>query len=788
MRNLHNNKGYSFINIVGLSLGLAGCMLLVLHIQYGLQFDRHHTNADQIYRITSEVTQANKTDATSWTPLPLAEVLVNDYAEVQQAGRLFKRNQENIRYGEQTVEEKLFFAADQAIFDIFTFEVQQGNRAALLTNPNTAVVTRSFADKVFANTDPVGETLLIGQNQTPVEVTGVIADLPTTSHFQFNLLVSYNTFSPTSTDWERHRTTTYVLLNDGYSGADLEQHFPTLIETHAGGELERSGKSAAYFTQPLLDIHLRSHFSTEFEANGNITHLYIMAVVALFILVIACINFMNLSTARAGKRGREVGVRKSLGAHRGQLVFQFLMESVLLAVLAFGIAILLVLMTLPFVNGLMGVDVPFSPVQHAPLVLGFLGLALSVGLLAGAYPAFYLSAFAPSKVLKGKLRQQGSALFIRRGLVVFQFAASIVLMISALLVLKQLDYVQSKDLGYEADQLVIVPFRTLAVRDNYEALKAALRQDPRVASVSGTNNPTAARRDNNNSVTVIPKGTDATERLPMTRATVDFGYLETMGFELTVGRVLSEAFPSDLQQAIVVNETAAQMLGFGDDAVGQAVRVMFGNTMQERTIVGVVNDFHQRSLHEAIGPVIFQPTETIYLLLARLPAERIGESLAFIEETFQAINPGQDFAYSFISDTFAAAYQAEQRLSQTINAFTLFAILIACLGLFGLAAFTAEERTKEIGIRKVLGATVSSILILLSKDFIRLVGIAFVLGAPVAYFMMQRWLQDFAYHTDVTLDVFLLVGGAGLLVAFLTVSYQALKAALTDPIKTLRYE
>ena len=788
-RNLNKNKGYSLINIVGLSLGIAACMLLAIHIQYGLRFDRHHRNAEQIYRVTSEVAVSDKTIASSWTPLPLAHVLMKEYPEVKSAGRMFKRSQENIRYGDRNLEEKLFFAADQEIFDIFTFEVLRGNREALLSDPNTAVVTRSFAEKVFGeDAEPVGQLLLIGQTQIPVEVTGVMADLPRTSHFQFNLLVSYNTFVANNTDWERNRTTTYVLLNDGHSGTELERHFPALIEKYLGGVLERTGGQVAYFAQPLLAIHLRSHFSTEFEQNGNIVHLYIMSVVALFILLIAGINFMNLTTARAGKRGREVGVRKALGAQRLQLVVQFLLESVILALLAFGLALALVFAALPHLNMVLEADVSFNLIDDAFLFFVFWGLALGMGLLAGVYPAFYLSAFYPVQVLKGKVRQKGSAVFVRKGLVVFQFAASIVLMISTIIVLRQLDYVQNKDLGFAKDQQLIVPFRTLDVRDNYEALKTALRQDPRVEAVSGTNNPTAARRDNNNSVTVWSEETEDRERIPMTRGTVDFGYIETMGFEIAAGRALSEAFPSDLEEAVVVNETAARLLGYRDDAVGRTLQIEFGGTVQKRTIVGVVRDFHQRSLHEEIGPVLFEPTETIYLLLVRLPAQRIGEGLAFVEETFKTLNPSQDFAYYFISDTFAAYYQAEQRLSKTINTFTLFAILIACLGLFGLAAFTAEERTKEIGIRKVLGATVSSILLLLSKDFLRLVVVAFLVAAPVAFLVMKRWLQDFAYHIDVSLDVFILVGGMVLLVAFMTVSYQALKAALTDPVKTLRYE
>lgn len=799
LRNLRKHTAYSLINITGLGIGMAACVLILLYVSDELRYDRFHEHADQIYRAGVHGVISGNEFRSSTTAAPMAATLVEEFPEVVAAARLWGNGRMLVTYGDEQFYEDDFLWADSTVFDVFTLPFVQGDPQTALTQPNSVVLSASAAHKYFGNANPIGQTLRFDGDED-FRVTGVMEDMPAQSHFRADFLGSAVSHTRVeNTVWVSNSFFTYIRVHPTATGADVEAKFPALIRKYVVPQIEdavgqnyddmvAAGLRYDLFLQHLPDIYLRSgDVDNGLGTTSDISYVYILGAIALVILLIACINFMNLSTARSSNRAKEVGLRKVLGSARGQLIKQFLGESVLLSVLGLFVAVLLIHAALPVFNGFSGKALALG-LNAQPWVYGALvGIALLAGLLAGIYPAFVLSAFQPAAVLKGNLSSGARSSWMRSSLVVAQFGISMVLLIGTGVVFNQLNYMQNQRLGFTGDQLVAVPLETDDARDSYEAIRATLLQNPNIVSVANSNvlpgrfySDTAFRPEGRDDVHIFYQG----------RVSHDF--TETLEMEIVAGRTFSRDFTTDADGAFLINETAARQLGWTpEEAIGKQIDMVAANDDNSdltKTIVGVIKDFHMDSLHDPILGVVFQLDNDAYYLSARLRSENMMETLASIEALVQPYQPEHPHHYFFMDEDFGRQYQQEERLSHIFSGFTGLAIFIACLGLFGLASFITQQRTKEIGVRKVLGASAFGIVVLLSKEFTKLVLVASLIAFPLAYFMMDRWLQDFAYSAGISPVTFILAAVAALLIAWLTVSYQSLKAAIADPVKALRYE
>ena len=790
LRNLRKHKGYTVINVLGLSIGMACCVLIFLYVTDELSFDRFHDKADQIYRLRVErYSSGGESELTSTASAPMVPAILQDHPQVEQAARISRRTY-LVEQADRRFYEDGFLWADSSFFEVFSFKLLRGDPKTALTVPFSVVLTESMVEKYFGREDPMGQILTIEERD--LTVTGVVEDAPAQSHFDFDFLGSFTTLEVLAEEpssdwnwWSLSSTHTYLLVAEGTSIDVLQEQIRELPSRYIGDQEASSGYRQFLYLQPLTDIHLHSHYRYELKPNSYAAYVYVFSAIALFILVIACINFMNLATARSAQRAQEVGMRKVLGARPGQMVKQFLGESVFLSLLALVLALVFIQVFLPLFNQLAAKDLSFHYGRQASLVLGLVAFAVGVGLVAGSYPAFVLSAFRPVDVFKGQVRSGASGVFLRKGLVVFQFAISVGLIVGALIVFQQLNFMQDKHLGFEKEQVLVLNVRNNeTVVEGYEAFKSELETLPAVAQTTFSSSIPGRNQFTN----VISRNQGMTDDgQTMYILAVDYDFAETYGLEMATGRSFSEAFPSDTS-AFLINEAALRALGWQepDEALNQELTRQFGDT---REVVGVVKDFHFQSLQHAIDPIVFQIRQSWFNYVSvRISTEEVSQTVAAVEGVWQRFSPGRPLEYFFLDDDYDRQYRSEQRISKIVTAFTILALFIACLGLFGLAAFTAEQRTKEIGVRKVLGASVGGIILLLSKDFVKLVGLAFVLAAPLAYVVMGRWLEDFAYRVEISWGIFLLAGVAALLVALATVSYQSIRAAMTDPVKALRYE
>lgn len=779
LRNLRKHKSYSFINIAGLAVGLAGAILIALFVRDELSYDRYHSQIDQMYRLVNQ-TPGQGFDGIAKVAGPWGVVAQNDIPEIEAMTRFIFHGRSLVQRGEQEFYERGGFQADSTVFQVFDFEMLQGNPETALVEPNAIVLTETLAERYFGEESPVGQTLLFN-NQTSYTVTGVIADVPENSHFRFPYLVSISTGTGRFGDsWVEPQFYTYFVLADDTSPEVVAAKFRDNLANYTESDYIARVQPTL---QPVTDIYLRSNLFREIATMGNLNYVYIFGVIAVFLLVIACINFMNLATARSVERAKEVGVRKVAGASRGMLARQFLSESFVLTFIGLTCAVGLALLALPLFNSLTGKTLT-AAVLVSPSVLGSLVmLALIVGLLAGSYPAFLLSLFKPIEVLKGTMRV-GQGAGLRKGLVVFQFAISAFLLMATGIVFDQLAYMRDKPLGFDEEQVLSIPIRDRSMADNYRTVKEALSQVPGVLTVSASANQPGGL---DYGIPYRAEGVDP-EATPSARIlVVDHDFVETYGMTMVQGRDFDEAFATDTT-AYLMNETAARALGW-ENPLDEALSVP-NIGRDPGPVIGVVQDFHFRSMHEEIAPLLFyiQPTNWLTQFNLRIHTENTEETLAAIENAWMQFDSANPMTFTFVNSRFDAMHRAEVRMGELFTYFTGLAILIACLGLFGLASFTAQQRTKEIGVRKVLGASVPMILRLLTKDIAVLVGLALVLAAPVAYFAMSDWLATFAYRINIGIGTFLLAGAAAFLIAFLTVAYQALKAAVADPVKALRYE
>jgi putative ABC transport system permease protein len=799
LRNMGRHKGFTFINVIGLATGMAAFVLIVLFIQHERSFDAHNEHRDDVYRMTLDAAVAGQEILTTSSPAVMAGQFLADFPEVVAATRIDQFSGENLfSVGDNSWYETGFFQADSSFFDLFTVTFLQGNPATALNRPGTIVISESVAEKAFPNGNALGKTLR-HDNRVDYEITGVYQDFPVTSHFRPSLIGSFLTNSRwNDPEWLDNSFQTYLRLAAGTPPESLEAKFPEFIRTYVGPRIElmtgtsydealQSGFRYDWKLERLADIYLYSKAQDQLAPTGDARYLTILAVIGLFILLIACINFMNLSTARATGRAREVGIRKTLGSDRGQLVRQFLGESTTLSLIAMIGAVLLIVAVLPVFAGMTGAELTPGP----GLALLVLGVSLSTGLLAGLYPAFVLSGFRPALVLKGSFASSRKGTWLRSSLVVFQFAISVALLVGTTVVYKQLQFIQNRDLGFDIEQVVVLPIETSRALDDFDTFRSRALAQPGVVSVASAGILPGPNRIHNNTGFRKDGGAEGDIFLAGL-GEVSADYQETLGLRVIAGRDFSDAFGTD-SAAAFINRSTAQAMGFTpEEAVGKKLYRLGGmpdGSDRAMEIIGVWEDANFESLHSGVRPIVLGNWSQYQRYLpVRVRKETLNTTLKDLEDIWTAWEPGYPFRYWFMDTDYQQFYAQEQRLGSLYTMFTVLAVMIACLGLFGLASFVTVLRRKEIGVRKVMGASVPGIVALLSREFTVLVLVSCAIGMPVAWYAMHQWLQGFAYATEIGVGVFLFAGSVALLIAWLTVSWQSIRAAVTDPVKSLRYE
>jgi putative ABC transport system permease protein len=806
IRNLIKQKVYTIINILGLSIGIASCLLIVMFVLHEFSYDNFHKNADDIYKVALERKYPNHSTHYAIIPHSYADAMGRDFPEVASVIKMggpinnVVVNYRDARDEVKQFEENFIMAADSNFFNFFSIPLLKGDPQKALINLRDVVVTEQTAKRYFGNEEPVGKILRMFNQD--FNVTGVCEDIPENSHFKFDFLCKWDDEFFAGGRQENFITFSahvYLQLKPGADPKALEAKFPKMVDTYASAQIERDlgkswedykreGNGYRYSLQPLRSIHLDpTNIEAKMRPGGNINYVYFLISVAALILIIACINFMNLATARSAERAREVGVRKTMGSLKGQLIAQFLTESIVLSLFATFIAVGIALAALPAFNSLASKDLQFD--FNPVLVLGLLGVALFVGFLAGSYPAFALSSFNPVSVMKGTFTSNAKGKWLRNGLVVFQFFISIILIVGTMVVAEQMQYMQNKSLGYDKEQVLVVE-RVFALDNKSQTFIEEVQRVPEVEKAAGAFS-LLGRQGDFFGAQFIPEG--SSEILTTKSMGIDDYFAETIGFEFLEGRGYSKETNDSL--SIILNESAVKTMGLTDPVgkkLSQVQRRADGNVTVQYTIIGIIKDFNFQSLRDPITPLTIQSVESFGggagYAYARVKGENLTSAIHNIEAKWKQLAPEQPFKFQFLDENLNAQYESEKRAGQVFGVFSGLAIIIACVGLFGLAAYTANLRTKEIGVRKVMGASVRSVVFLLSKDFTKLILVAFVLAVPLSWYIMENWLEGFAYRIQMGVGVFLLAGLTALLISWITVSYQSIKAAVVNPVKSLRSE
>jgi putative ABC transport system permease protein len=789
LRNLGKSKAFSFINILGLTVGLTCCILMVLYIRHELSYDDFQKNGDRMARVIMEYSEGGSVMKGNFTSTKVAPAFKRNFPEIEQAVRMYEGTRV-IRYQDKLFDEKSFMYADSTFFDMFSFQLLKGNPQYALSGPNVVLFTQSAAKKYFGNDDPIGKIIKVGSNETPYQVTGVIEDCPSNSQIKYDFLASFSSLGVTQEDtyWDANYTT-YLLLKDKSSIASLQAKIPGFMKKEMATTMT-GGDYINYKLEPFKSIHLHSPYAG-FEPNSSITYIYIIGIVALLILAIACFTYVNLSTARSMERAKEVGIRKVSGAYKKQIFWQFIGESMILSVisllLSFGLAALL----LSSFNHLADRQLSLSS-MFSPFIIGFsLLIILCISLAAGSYPALILSGFQPVKVLKGAFKNTGSGLWLRKTLIIFQFAISAFLIVATFIIQNQLHYIQTKNLGYNKDHIVVLPLdqKMTAILNT---IKSEFKMNPDVLSLTKANNEpinivsgySMSREDQ------VGKG-----GITVNANVVDEDFIKTIGATIIAGTDFTEQDSKDVLEPTeqdkkkyhyILNESAAKALGWTpEEAIGKK---MFLGEQRPGVVKGVVKDFNFSSFHDPIKPLVLFNEPWGGSLLVKLSGKHLPQTLAFLESKWKQLIQHRPFEYRFLDDDYNKLYQSEIRLGKVLNIFATIAILLAALGLFGLSAYSIQQRTKEIGIRKVLGASVPNVITLLSKDFLSLVIVASIIAFPIAWWVMNRWLQDFVYRISIGWWIFLIAGIIAVIISLLTVSFLAVKAAVANPVNSLRSE
>jgi putative ABC transport system permease protein len=783
-RNLWKHKVFTVINILGLSVGMAAGFLIFLYVNFELTYDRFHSRADRIYRMVTDIRTPSETiraDVTTWAVAP---VVKQEFPEVEAYTRI-SGGSFLVRKGDIKFQESNILFADSTLFRVFDFKLLSGNPATALKDQLNIVLTEKAVKKYFGSSDPIGQTLLLSPEGLPATVTGVMGNIPENSQVKADMFVSMSTLTQRfnkglDEEWGNFGASSYMLLKPGVEPSQLEKKFPAFLEKYIGTMMAEMKMHYTLFLEPLTDVHLRSERSS--EDKGSMNNVYVFSVVALFILLIACINFVNLTTARSAERAREVGVRKVVGAPRTLLARQFIIESVLLCMVAFVVAVILVALLIPFFNTLSGKMISTGIAAELPFLGGMLIAAILIGIVAGSYPALVLSSFEPVLVLKGRFTTSAKGVMLRKGLVTLQFGISIALIIATIVVFTQMNFMRNRDLGFSKDQMLVLNTEGDPAG---KAFKESLYGLTGVKSIAASSSVPGG--GNSNAYSNIQNRAGDMQAANLDLYFIDSDYIDQYDLKLIAGRSFSSEFGTDSTQAMIINEATARLFGYSKPE--QAVGRKFSQWGREGKIIGVIKDFHFRSLQESIKPLTMRmDMRSGELVSVKIDGANLKNTIAAIENKWTEMMPVRPFNYYFMDEFFDRQYRSEERFESLFFNFAMLAIFISCLGLLGLASYSTMQRTKEIGVRKVMGASVGSIVGLLSADFLKLVMIAFLIASPIAYYGMHQWLQHFAYRTDIHWWIFLVAAVLSALIAFATVTFQSIRAALMNPVKSLRSE
>ncbi len=799
IRNILSQKLYSFINVFGLAVGMTATILIVIYVQDEMSYDKYHEKSDRIYRVSRQwLNDSGESSLHVGTvAAPFGPLLENDFEGVIENAVRFSSGEAPLMVGgDKQFEEARYFWAEADIFDIFTWKMVAGDPKAALVEPNTIVLTQSTAEKYFGNEEALNKTITFKNFGIEVEmkITGIVEDTPANSHFQFDMLASFITLENfmgrenMMKDWGGNNYSTFLLFPEGFNLGEFETKIPDFIDKHL--EMRQSGELASKTNKlhfmPLTDIHLYSHLDSEIEANGNITYVYTYTIIALFILVIACINFMNLSTARSVKRSKEVGIRKVMGAFRSSLINQFLTESILVAMFASIVALGFVILILPWFNHFVDKELVLFGSNPSFLITLIIGIVFSVGLLAGSYPAFYLSSFQPASVLKGAHKSINSKFNLRSALVVFQFFISICLIVGVGIIGDQMDYMKTKDLGFKKDNMIVLPVSD-QMFSNYKSIKERLDQQPGIEDVMLSSRVPSGRLLDSQGGSAEVDGEMKNITFRIADVHTGFAYLEALKIKFLAGRNFDSNLASDSSEAFILNKAAIERLGWS--SAEMAIGKKFNYGRRKGQVIGVVDDFHFESLHQKIAPMVFLITGGRSRNIVVKVKEGYEEAtMAYLKEQWTFLRPGFPFDFFTISERFDQQYESDEKLGKLVQYFSMLAIFVAILGLFGLSSFSIEQRLKEIGVRKVMGASIKSIVLLLIKNFASLVSIALLFAIPVTYYGMNTWLEGFSYAGSIQPWPFVFGGLFALIFAIITVSYETLKAAYSNPVDSLKSE
>jgi putative ABC transport system permease protein len=787
LRNFQRHKGYSFINIAGFAAGMAVCLMIFVYIRHELSYDDYHKDGDRVYRIAQDISSPTENRVFAAISPMVAPTLKTDYSQVEQAARILTDSSRLVRREDTFFYEDRFIFADPELFDILTIPFIQGNSQEALTRPNTLVISERIALKYFGPDNPIGKTL--GINNDTYEITGVVVDPPENTHLKYDLIASMKTLADWSgmTDWNSTIFYTYFKLKPNVNGEEFSQQVSSLADKYVGDQLKEWGYSFHYFLQPASSIHLHSNIRYEAEPSGNPQYVTIFFFVGLFILLIACLNFINLSTARSANRTKKVGVRKVVGAKRPQLVSQFLGESILIALLSLGLAMVVAKFAIPFINHVTGVALDFGQIFNPMVLAGLIAGSIGVGLAAGLYPAFMLSTFRPISTFKGIHARGSHSLTMRNGLVVVQFTILVVLIVGTLIMARQFHFMKNHHLGFDKEQKLVLPIRgRISIQQNYESVKNQISQLPFVqkATVSSS---IPGRGVSNFAISLV--GEEDPKNQSMFHMYFDHDFIPLYAIEMVAGRAFQTEMNTDIAGTFLINEAAVKAFGWSspEEAIGKSLKTGFGDRVNP--LIGVTKNFHYRGLQTQVEPLVmeYNPQMFRYITLS-VNISNITNAMATIESRWKSLYPSNPFENFFLDTDFNRQYRSNEQVGRIFGIFTALGIFIACLGLLGLASFTAESRTKEIGIRKVLGASVPAIVIMLSKQLTKWVLLANCIAWPVAYYFMDRWLKNFSFRIDIGIWTFMISGVIVLLVALLTVSYLSVKAATAYEVESLRYE
>jgi putative ABC transport system permease protein len=780
VRHILKHFGYSLLNILGLTIGITSALFLIIYVSDEVSYDKYHEKADRIYRVSSSIKEPD--DKFTWVvaQIPFGPQVVHDYPEVESFVRFINMPRALYKFEDKEFNEERFYYVDSTLFDIFSYKVLKGDVKSALLAPKKIILTEKTANKYFGNTDPIGKTLTTANDA--FEVSAVIQDVPTNSHFRFDAVAARSNLPKQLGSWGNFGVFTYLLFPKDFDVKSFEKKMQGMYETYMKPIFGGMNITVAYNLEPITRIHLYSTNPGEPEPTGSITYVYIFGIVAIFLVLIAAMNYMNLATARSARRAREVGLRKVVGSRRTPLIFQFLSESIVFTLISLLISLILIVVLLPKFNLLAGKSFNLHILYSPVVLLSLLSVVLIVGVFGGSYPAFFLSRFSPVTVLKGSITQGSAGSLFRKILVVIQFSVSVIMIICTLIVFKQLNFLKSTDQGFDQKNVLSLQLNGPMIR-KYPVIKQALMDNPNIKYVTSTN---SAVGEGSGKLIFNVETDQGMAQKGVNFTVVDYDFIDALGIKVDRGRGFQKDMPSDTLTAVVVNETFVNRMGW-KDPIGKKVEAGDANTLRAR-VIGVIKDYHQTGMYNGIESLLLAYRPLNNIIYIKLSGTETKATLAFIEAKWKEIFPGQPFSYTYLTDRFFSQFEADEKRGLIFTMFTILAILIACLGLFGLASYMVEQRTKEIGIRKVFGANENIILRLISKDFLILVGIGIIIAIPVSYYFMSNWLLNYVYRTKIGAPLLITAAVITILITFLTISYKAYQAAIMNPAQALKVE